>query len=226
MRQQTSLVNQFKHLGNTISNVFPYSEQDVLVKRAQFISKSIELNQEFYFACSRTKVEINRIYNSHFYGSPLWDLVGKSVLTFESSYNQGIKTMFALPIETHRNLIEPISGHSHMRKTLISRFLGFIGQIRASKNTVPRLLLSQISHDVRSVTGKNMRNILLQTDKYDVDELTKSDVSGIKYFPIDPEDRWKASLVIEVIDARDSKLHLNGFSDEEMSSLIQFICTS
>ena len=219
-------VNQFKHLGNTISNVFPYSEQDVLVKRAQFISKSIELNQEFYFACSRTKVEINRIYNSHFYGSQLWDLVGKSVLTFESSYNQGIKTMFDLPIETHRNLIEPISGHSHMRKTLISRFLGFIGQIRASKKTVPRLLLSQISHDVRSVTGKNMRNILLQTDKYDVDELKKSDVSGIKYFPIDPEDRWKASLVIEVIDARDSKLHLNGFSDEEMSSLIQFICTS
>ena len=48
-------VDQFKHLGNTILNVFPYTEQDILVKRGQFISKNLELNQEFYFACPRTK---------------------------------------------------------------------------------------------------------------------------------------------------------------------------
>ena len=219
-------VDQFKHLGNTVSNIFPYSEQDVLVKRAQFISKSIELNQEFSFACSRTNVEINRIYNSHFYGSPLWDLLGKSVRSFESTYNQGIKTIFDLPLATHRRLVEPISGHLHVRKTLISRFLGFIGQVRASKKTIPRLLLNHIGHDVMSITGKNLRNILLQTDKRDVDELGKSDVRSIKYFEIDNEEKWKATLLNEVIDARDATLHVDGFNEEEMQSLIEFLCTS
>ena len=95
----------------------------------------------------------------------------------------------------------------------MSRLLGFIGKIRASKKIIPRLLLSQISHDVRSVTGKNMRYILLQTDKCDVEGLTKSDARGTKYYPIDTEDKWKAGLVLEVIDARDSKVHLDGFNE-------------
>ena len=219
-------VDQFKRLGNTISNVFPYTEQDILIKRGQFISKNLELNQEFYFACPRTKFEINSIYNSHFYGSPLWDLTGKSAINFESTYNRGIKVMFNLPLSTHRNLVEHVSGHAHLRKTLISRFLGFIEQIRKSRKVVPKLLLSQISHDVRSTSGKNLRDILLQTGKFDVDELVKSDVQCIFYHPLDEEDNWKARLLNEIIDARQKKLNLDEFTEDEMSDLITFICTS
>ena len=43
-------------------------------KRALYINKVNELNQEFYDAHTLTKVEINNIFNTHFYGSQLWDL--------------------------------------------------------------------------------------------------------------------------------------------------------
>ena len=119
-------VDQLKHLGNTITNKEPsYTEQDILTKRAQFISKSLELNQEFSFASSRTKFKINNIYNSHFYGSPLWDISSKSAKQLESTYNQGIKVMFNLPVSTHRMLMEPLSGAMHVRRTLMSKFFRF-----------------------------------------------------------------------------------------------------
>ena len=110
-------VQQFKHLGNTITNKHPFTDQDVLIKRAQFISKNLELNQEFSFAGSRTKFEVSKVYTSHFYGSPLWDLGSKATLSMESSFNQGVKICFNLPVSTHRNIIEPVTKSMHIRKT-------------------------------------------------------------------------------------------------------------
>ena len=51
-------------------------EEDAKVKNAMYVEKNIDLNQEFYFAHSDAKLAINKIYNSHFSGSPLWDLFG------------------------------------------------------------------------------------------------------------------------------------------------------
>ena len=66
------------HLGNHIKNTSDGMGQDIRVKRANFISKNIELNQEFDFSHPLTKVKLNLIYNFHFTGSPLWDLCGLS----------------------------------------------------------------------------------------------------------------------------------------------------
>jgi hypothetical protein len=63
-------VNNFKHLGNNISNQFCFTDHDIRIKRAVCANKNIELNQEFQFASSETKLKINGIYNSHYTGSP------------------------------------------------------------------------------------------------------------------------------------------------------------
>ena len=48
--------------------------QDVKIKRATFINKNIELNQELWSSHPLTKVKMNLIFNFLFTGSPLWDL--------------------------------------------------------------------------------------------------------------------------------------------------------
>ena len=98
-----------KHLGITVENKIDGCEYDMSVKNAQYINKNIELNQEFFFAHPFTKIKVNKIYNSHFYGSPLWNLFGSGALRIESSYNRSVKIMLDLPYATHRSLIQPLT---------------------------------------------------------------------------------------------------------------------
>jgi hypothetical protein len=133
-------VSQFKHLGNTVSNQGDFVGQDTDIKRATFVNKNIELKQEFHFADPKTKFKINQIYNSHFTGSPIWNMFSAESLRFESSYNRSVKIMFDLPYATHRHLIKTITEAKHLRTILVSRFPGFIEQIRKSDKIMPRLL--------------------------------------------------------------------------------------
>ena len=54
-------------------------EQDILEKRAAYISRNNELLQEFHFAHPSTLLNGNNIYNTHFYGTTLWNLFSKEV---------------------------------------------------------------------------------------------------------------------------------------------------
>ena len=106
-----------------IENKIDGCEHDMVTKNAQYVAKNIELNQEFSFAHPNTKLKINQIYNSHYSGSPLWNLFGRGSLSIESSYNRSVKVMFDLPYATHRSLIEPLTASSHVKLILIKRFL-------------------------------------------------------------------------------------------------------
>ena len=134
--------------------------------------------------------------------------------------------MFDLPYATHRHLIEPITGHRHVRLTLVSRFLGFIEQIRRSQKIIPKMLLSQIQCDVRSTTGCNLRKIVLQTDKLSVSDLKKDDISMLKYHPTPTEEKWKENLVNELIRVRDNTIEVEGFDYEELTDILEHICVS
>ena len=114
-------VDSLKHLGNTVVNIGDFARQDVKVKRENYVTTNVELNKEFYFSRPDTKFNINQIYNSHYTGSPLWNLFSPEVMQLEGSYNKSIKLIFDVPFDTHRNLIEPISGTTHVKIVLQKR---------------------------------------------------------------------------------------------------------
>ena len=93
----------------------------------------------------------------------------------------------------------------------MSRFLGFIDQIKTSQKIIPKMLLGQIKHDVRSTTGLNLRKILLQTEKLDVDSLSKDDCASLSYHPKPLEDKWKEAMVNELLEVRGNQLQVEGF---------------
>jgi hypothetical protein len=119
-------VGKIVHLGMTITNERSILETDMNIKKARYVTKNIELNQEFYFASDISKLKINDVYNFSWYGSVLYNIYCTESIKLESSYNRSIKIMMDLPYETHRSLIEPISERRHLRKTLARRFLRMI----------------------------------------------------------------------------------------------------
>ena len=214
------------HLGNNLSNQTNIMGQDIKIKRAQFINKNNELNQKFWFSHPSTKFTINQIYNFHFTGSPIWDLFCKEAVVLEHSWNTAVRLMYNLPLQAHRYFIEPMSEVNHLKFILIERFLGFIDQIHKPGKTIPKHILKYKEHDVRSVTGSNLRNILLLTDKHTVEEIDKHDVRKPKYNEVAVENAWKIGVVKEIFDIMNNQLSLTDFSMEELSDIFENLCIS
>ena len=158
------------HLGNTLvsGRGKDIRHQDVKNKRAAFINRNNEILQEFYFSHPKTKSKLMSIYNSHFYGSVLWSLGSKEVVQLEKSWNVSVRRAYNLPWQAHCYLVEAISDEPHLRTVLARRFLSFIESVRNSKKRALTQLLKVVEYDTMSVTGKNLRNILMRTDMSEV----------------------------------------------------------
>ena len=107
-------VDHCKHLGNYLENKIDGLKQDLRIKQARYTDKNNDLEQEFYFCHPQTKFTVNRIYNSHFTGSPLWNLFSPEAVKMEGTWNRSVKVIFDLPYPTHRWLIEPGSDSTHV----------------------------------------------------------------------------------------------------------------
>ena len=191
-----------------------------------YIDKNCTLDQEFYFAHPTVKLKLNTIYNCHFSGSQVWNLFSQGALSLEGTYNRSVKVMAKLPYQTHRYMIEPISGTSNMKIKVLRNYLNFIKQIRNSPKHVLRQLYSLASSDARTVTGQNLRNILLLTDKLHVDQLDPSVVNTIKYHEIEENDMWRISMVKEILNIKYGNLVLpDDWTEEELDMMLNMACT-
>ena len=149
-------VDNCKLLGNYIKNKYDGIKRDQWIKQAQFITKNNELEQEFYFCHPQTKFVVNKIYNSHFTGSPLWNLFCSEATKGESTWNRSIKIMNDLLYENHGRVMEPISENQYVRKILLQKFIYFADQIKKSTKSVINLLFITIKHSMRNTTGQNL----------------------------------------------------------------------
>ena len=103
-----------KHLGHYLtSNCL--SDHDTVIKKCQFISKSHNILQEFYYAHPDTKLKLILIYCCNLYSSPLWDLYGKESKKLFNQWNVFVRTAWEIKRETHRRFIEKISKKDHLK---------------------------------------------------------------------------------------------------------------
>ena len=219
-------VSSLVHLGTTITNQVDGCQQDMKRKVAGYIDRNCSLNQEFHFAHPATKIKLNDIYNCHFSGSQVWNLFSQGARTFEATFNRSIKIMAGLPYQTHRYLLEPLLGKEHMRTKLLRNYLGFIRRIRNSSKPVLRLLYSLASSDARTVTGTNLRNILLLTDRLQVDDLEPSLMDTIKYHQVEDIESWRIRLVMELLDIQHGDVDLpDEWSEDDLETILNLACT-
>ena len=201
-------------------------KKDLLEKRARFISRNMELIQEFSFAHPVTKCQVNEIYNFHFTGSPLWDLFSREAEMLENSFNLSVRSMYDIPRESHRYFIEGLTGKPHLKATLIKRFLSFTEQIMASSKIALKNLFEIVKYDTQSVTGNNLRKIMLLLNKNRIEDLKPIDSNKIEFMPIPDTELWKLEMVREITDIKFGVKALDNFPHEELDILLEHICTS
>ena len=215
------------HLGNHIENQINGMKKDTRVKRADYIQKNNDINQEFYFAHPRTKFHLNVIYNSHFSGSSLWNLFGRDVEMLENSWNLSMRIMFDLPLETHRYFVEPISEKPHAKTIMMKNFLRFCELIMKSKKEALKSVFLKVRRNIQSYTGKNLRKMMVLMKKRNITELKSCDVKEhFKYKPVPEDELWRIPLLKEIIEVRTGTYEIEGFTNEEIDEMLEFVCIS
>ena len=184
--------------------------KDSKVKRARYIEHNVELNQEFRHAHPEIKCRINKIYNSSFPGSVLYDLKSESVRQLTNSWSASIRQMWDLPYNSHRYLIEQLGGE-HAFSMITIRFINFLKNIRKSEKMAVQLMLQKVIQNVDSITGRNIRFIQDKVGKH-CDLLAVSPrwlKSKLIFSPIKAADLWKVNLIKEVTDIKQGVLSLD-----------------
>ena len=134
--------------------------------------------------------------------------------------------MADLPIATHRYLLESLSELQHMSTTLVRNFLKFVASIKKSNKPVLRQLFAIAKSDVRTTTGSNLRNILLQTNLLNVDELHPGTADLIRYKEILEIDKWRIPIIGEIIDMKCGDMDPpEGWTIAELQEILDLVCT-
>ena len=133
--------------------------------------------------------------------------------------------MYGLPRNCHRFLIEPVSESKHIKKIFVKRFLSFTGQIEKSNKIALKNVYKIVKHDCRSVTGSNLRNIMLLVDKTSIDSLCPEDNSLIRYAEIPEDQRYRVNVIRDLIEVKWGQCHIEGFSREELSHIMYEVCS-
>ena len=223
-------VENAKYLGNTITGILDGYSQDVKEKRAQFIRKNCELQQEFHLAHPDVLTKINRVYNSSFPGSVLWDLTSSSTSKLINSWTVAIKHMWSLPFEAHRYLAEGLGG-MHAYTMLMLRYVKFINSVKKSPKIAVQYLYQKVKKDVETVTGRNIAYILKLSGYDDIEKINLRDLSRtIKFETIKKEEKWKLDMIQEVVNIKKNVLTLDNMEDsldeDEFNDIIHYLSTS
>ena len=190
-----------------------------------YINKVNELSQEFYYAHPLTKIRINNIFNSYFYGSAVWDLFGDEAMRLEKTWNVSQRIMLGLPRNAHRYFLEPLSETAHIKFSLSKRYMRFIESIETSPKSTLKGVLSAIKYECRSTTGKNLREIMKMTGKSSVDDIRTEDFNGLNYIEIPDGDAWKVLFAEELIEIKNGIIKVDDFTPEEINDILTDVVT-
>ena len=134
--------------------------------------------------------------------------------------------MFDIPKESHRYFIESLTGQPHLKSTLVKRFLSFTQQIMKSPKIALKNLFKTVKYDTQSVTGYNLRMIMLLVNKTNISELSTNDAINIKFMPVPEEEMWKINMVKEITDIKFGEQVLEDFPHDDLEKILHFICTT
>ena len=118
-------VSTAKYLGCTISNKNDGLCSDMLIKNAIYQHNNYEVSSEFHIVHPAVKCTLNRLFNSTYYGSCLWDYSSREFGTVSTTWSGTLRRMWNLPPTTHRRLIEPLSV-LHIKGEIIVNFIGLL----------------------------------------------------------------------------------------------------
>ena len=179
-------------------------EHDMSIKRATFISDCMNLNNQFSFLKPEDQIRLMYLYNSHFSGSSTWQFDSGPFRKLVNSWNVNIKTVYELPYGTHNFLLEELTGGRHARTMIYKRFISFLSSVATNRRRALSSLLDSVKSSCQSLTGANIRQVLLDTGISVEPGVTNGTVlNNFRLYETPVNQEWKFGLLKSLLSIRD-----------------------
>ena len=214
------------HLGHTVTQNLTM-DADAEEKRARFISRSVEVRNQFSFAAPAQILKAVRILACDAYGSMLWRLDSPKACSFFKSYTSCLRRIWRLPLNTFTYIVEGHLARSvpSLRNMVLSRLPGFFQRLLGSPSGEVAIMAQVAAADARTVLAGNLAF---------VSKLTKLDLASVgsratrEALPVEevPESKqWRLGLLDILLRQRADQEKL-GSDTKRVTALLSSLCTS
>ena len=150
-----------------------------------------------------------------------------------NSWNVNIKAVFELPYATHSYLAEELTGGKNARQMVYKRLINFLSSVANNRRGALVSLLKRVSTTCRSLTGGNLRVMLLHTGVAVAPGVTKGHVlSNYRVYQTPQDQEWRLGLLVSLLELRDNRWSLQfdeetgQFGEDEINKLVNNFCIS
>ena len=88
-----------------------------------------------------------------------------------------------------------------------------------------RDLLRVVEYDTRSVTGHNLRTLMLRSNVNDIRAL-RSEHAVQSYKEVPLNEGYRIGFIKELIEVRHDAVEVDGFTAEELDEILSYLCVS
>ena len=220
------------HLGNELC-ADRSMDMDTKEKTAAFITRSLEIREQFSFAHPMEVLSAVKVYCCDHYGSMLWDLQGDLASKYFNSWKTCIKLAWGVPRSTHSYFLDYLSGGLvTVRRDVLARFAGFYRSLLSSPCREVSILARVVARDVRTTTARNLAMLERESGGLtwmDPAEEVKEGLAS-REPAVPDEDSWRIPYLGKLLEQRDTLAYQGAaVPDEELDrvqELIDSLCSN
>ena len=216
------------HLGHELheSGTMDY---DIRMKRGEFISKSTDIRETFFFASPVEVLRAVKVFAGDMYGSNLWQLRGNMAEQVYHAWNTCIKLAWQVPRGTHTYFVDRLlsCGISHIRDDILARYVTFFKSLRQSPSVEVSVLVHIVGRDIRTTTGNNLQLIrdLSGLDPWCCTSKQVKTVLMDSLSEVPDLDTWRLPYLAKLLEQR-GELHHEMVDTSQLTELIDSICVN
>ena len=219
-------VHDAVHLGNYLCEDVK-TEHDAHLKRITFIDKSTSIREMFGFADPTNILQAIQLYAGSAYGSTQWDLYGEKAGQYYRTWNTAVKLTWQVPRECHTYIVENLlaTEFKSFATRIKTSYVNFFKRLLNSRSDEVRLLAQLTGRDATSTTGRNLRNIHLETglDPWSSPSYQIGDKLSQLVAPVPPQDLWRLEYLQKLLIKR-YDMEVDVQETKNITKLIDSLC--
>ena len=214
------------HLGHTLHQDLTMSA-DAAVRRARFISSSVEVRSQFSFATPVQILRAVKVLSCDAYGSVLWRLDSEAATSFYKAYSSCVRRVYRLPQNTFTYLVEGhlSQGQTPLRNMVLGRFPAFFQKMAWGPSREVAIMAEIAARDQRTVTAGNLAHVSTLTRMDCAKEGWLDLKAALPVQEVPDKEKWRLGLLDSLLRER-SELEKQGTDSRRVVAMISSLCTT